>query len=403
VTSPLPARGISYSIDGTNYSNTNGVFSGLVPGNYNVTAKNSSGCISEPKPVEIIAAPTDPKLVVTNPQQVCGVGSIDLTAAYITQGSDPGLVFSYWKDINATQSLVDPKSVGVGTYYIKATTAGGCYSIKPVVVSLSTTPNATITGKDICLGANTALTIQLNGQPPFTLTYTDGTSTQTVTNITSSTYQITVSPAQTTTYRIQSITDANCINNNPNAAATIVVTEAANGMRYPSVVAEANKPLELNARFFGNNYTYSWEPVLGLDDPAKQKPIFNYNKQTEYTIAITSNSGCITIDTLLVKMAQEIPRDDIYSDLFVPKAWTPNGDGHNDKLFPLTVHIKELYYFRIFDRWGQLMFETKELGKGWDGMFNGKPQVMDVYTWTVEALGEDGRHFKKAGNSVLLR
>jgi gliding motility-associated-like protein len=174
-------------------------------------------------------------------------------------------------------------------------------------------------------------------------------------------------------------------------------------MRYPSVVAEANKPLELNARFFGNNYTYSWEPVLGLDDPAKQKPIFNYNKQTEYTIAITSNSGCITIDTLLVKMAQEIPRDDIYSDLFVPKAWTPNGDGHNDKLFPLTVHIKELYYFRIFDRWGQLMFETKELGKGWDGMFNGKPQVMDVYTWTVEALGEDGRHFKKAGNSVLLR
>jgi hypothetical protein len=49
------------------------------------------------------------------------------------------------------------------------------------------------------------------------------------------------------------------------------------------------------------------------------------------------------------------------------------------------------------------MFETTEIGKGWDGMFNGKPQVMDVYTWTVEALGEDGRHFKKAGNSVLLR
>jgi len=49
------------------------------------------------------------------------------------------------------------------------------------------------------------------------------------------------------------------------------------------------------------------------------------------------------------------------------------------------------------------MFETTELGKGWDGMFHGKPQVMDVYTWTVEALGEDGRHFKRSGNSVLLR
>ncbi len=175
-------------------------------------------------------------------------------------------------------------------------------------------------------------------------------------------------------------------------------------MRYPSVIAEANKPLQLNARFFGNNYTYNWEARVGLNNYATQAPTFNYNKQTEYTISITSNSGCITVDTLLVKMAEAIPNaGDLFSNLFVPKAWTPNGDGHNDKLFPLTVHIKQLYYFRIFDRWGQLMFETTELGKGWDGIYRGKPQVMDVYTWTVEAIGEDGRHFKRAGNSVLLR
>jgi gliding motility-associated-like protein len=212
-----------------------------------------------------------------------------------------------------------------------------------------------------------------------------------------------VAPTRTTTYTIQRIEDADCVNNNPNAAATVVVAEAVDGMRYPSVIAQPNKPLQLNARFFGNNYTYNWEAKVGLNNYAIQAPTFNYNKPTEYTIAITSNTGCITIDTLLVKMAEEIPGAGLYSDLFVPKAWTPNGDGHNDKLFPLTVHIKQLYYFRIFDRWGQLMFETTELGKGWDGIFNGKPQVMDVYTWTVEAIGEDGRHFKRAGNSVLLR
>jgi gliding motility-associated-like protein len=402
ITAPLPATGISYSINGTDYTNTTGVFNGLLPGTYKVTVKNASGCISETTTATINNQATDPKLVVTNPQQVCGVGSVDLTSASITQGSDTGLQFSYWRDVSATQIIIDPKSVGVGTYYIKATTSGGCYTIKPIIVTLSTEPNATISGSDICLGDNTALTIQLNGQPPFTLTYTDGTSAQTV-NITSSTYQVTVSPTQTTTYRIQSIIDANCVNTNPNASVTVQVTEAADGMRYPSVIAQANKPLQLNARFFGNNYTYSWDPKIGLNDETKQQPIFNYNKQTEYTIAITSNSGCITIDTLLVKMAEEIPGAGIYSDLFVPKAWTPNGDGHNDKLYPLTVHIKQLFYFRIFDRWGQLMFETTEIGKGWDGMFNGKQQVMDVYTWTVEAIGEDGRHFKRAGNSVLLR
>jgi gliding motility-associated-like protein len=402
VTTPLPAVGISYSINGTDYTNTTGVFNGLVPGTYNVTVKNSSGCISETTKATINNQATDPKLVITNPQQICGVGSVDLTSESITQGSDPGLQFSYWQDVNATQMISNPKSVTAGSYYIKATTIGGCYTIKPIVVTISTTPNATISGRDICVGANTALTIQLNGQPPFTLTYTDGSSSNTV-NITSSTYQVTVSPTQTTTYRIQSITDANCVNNNPDASATVRVTEAVDGMRYPSVIAQANKPLQLNARFFGNNYTYSWDPKIGLNDETKQQPIFNFNQQTEYTIAITSNSGCITIDTLLVKMAEEIPGAGIYSDLFVPKAWTPNGDGHNDKLYPLTVHIKQLFYFRIFDRWGQLMFETTEIGKGWDGMFNGKQQVMDVYTWTVEAIGEDGRHFKRAGNSVLLR
>jgi gliding motility-associated-like protein len=402
VTAPLPAAGISYSINGTDYTNTTGVFNGLVPGTYNVTVKNASGCISETTKATISNQATDPKLVVTNPQEVCGVGSVNLTEAYITQGSDSGLQYSYWKDLTATQNIPDPAAVGVGTYYIKATTAGGCYTIKPVIVSLSTTPTASISGNDICLGANTALTIQLNGQPPFTLTYTDGSATQTV-NITSSTYQITVAPTQTTTYTIQRISDARCVNSTPNASETIVVTEATDGMRYPSVIAQPNKPLQLNARFFGNNFTYNWDPNIGLDDNTKQQPTFNYNQQTEYTIAITSNSGCITIDTLLVKMAEEIPGAGIYSDLFVPKAWTPNGDGHNDKLYPLTVHIAKLYYFRIFDRWGQLMFETTEIGKGWDGMFNGKQQVMDVYTWTVEALGEDGRHFKRAGNSVLLR
>jgi gliding motility-associated-like protein len=160
----------------------------------------------------------------------------------------------------------------------------------------------------------------------------------------------------------------------------------------------------LNARFFGNDYAYNWEAKVGLDDYTKQQPTFNYNRQTEYNIAITSALGCITIDTLLVKMAEAISNaGDLYSDLFIPKAWTPNGDGHNDKLFPLTVHIKQLYYFRVYNRWGQLMFETKEMEKGWDGIFGSKPQVMDVYTWTVEAIGDDGKHFKRSGNSVLLR
>jgi gliding motility-associated-like protein len=107
------------------------------------------------------------------------------------------------------------------------------------------------------------------------------------------------------------------------------------------------------------------------------------------------------IDTVLVIMRDQGQL--IRSDIFVPKAWSPNKDGHNDVLRPLCVNIAEIYYFRIFDRWGQLMYETNEIGKGWDGIFNGKAQVQDVYTWTLEARGEDGKHYKRSGNSILMR
>ena len=149
--------------------------------------------------------------------------------------------------------------------------------------------------------------------------------------------------------------------------------------------------------------SYVWSPPAGLNNSTVRSPIFNHNRQTEYTITITRENSCITVDTLLVKLSAAAPIPNIVSDLFVPKAWTPNNDGHNDKLFPLTVNIKELKYFRVFNRWGQMVFETNVIGKGWDGIFKGTPAIMDVYTWTAEAIGLDGKYYKKAGNAVLIR
>ena len=112
---------------------------------------------------------------------------------------------------------------------------------------------------------------------------------------------------------------------------------------------------------------------------------------------------CPVVDTLLVVLREPAPGGSCVSTIDVPKAWSPNADGHNDKLYPLTINITELKYFRIFNRWGQLVFETNIIGQGWDGIFNGKPQVMDVYTWTLEAVGCEGRYIKRAGNSALMR
>jgi hypothetical protein len=65
--------------------------------------------------------------------------------------------------------------------------------------------------------------------------------------------------------------------------------------------------------------------------------------------------------------------------------------------------VKELQYFRIYNRWGQLMFETKTKWDGWDGKLNGKQQSTGVIVWEAQALGVDGRTYTERGTSVLLR
>ena len=362
----------------------------------NPTVANSNPFTTEVNPL--------PNLLITNPAAICASGTIDLTAAAITNGSTTGLTYTYWANAAATVALANASNVAIGgTYYIKGTTAEGCSNIQPVTVSFLPVPTAILSGGGIiCEGSSKTLTVNLAGTAPFQLVYTDGTTSTTVNSISTNSYQFTVTPQANTTYTITSITDANCSNTTGGSSATITVDPAIDGIRYTDVVATANVPRTLTARILGNDYSYNWTPASGLSDPSINSPVFLYDRQTEYWIEMTSANGCTTVDTLLVKMLVDGPLD-TESDIFVPKAWSPNNDGHNDKLFPIPVKIKELKYFRIFNRWGQLVFETNILRDGWDGIFHGQPQVMDTYTWTLEAIGEDGKYFKRAGNSVLVR
>ena len=351
----------------------------------------------------LITVTAAPNLVVTNPAAICAPATIDITTAAITNGSTPGLTYTYWLNATATTPLNNPSAVSVsGTFYIKGTTAEGCSIIKPVTVTVNPLPTATISGAGaICEGSNKTLTVNFTGKAPYQLVYTDGTNIITVNSITGPSYQFTVAPTATTTYTINSVTDANCTNTGNSSSIIVTVEPEVKGIRYDAVTATANVPAQLTSRSIGNGYTYNWTPAVGLNNPNIQNPVFTYDRQTEYLIGMTSAAGCTTTDTLLVKLLLDVPLD--VSDIFVPKAWSPNNDGHNDKLFPIPVRIKELKYFRIFNRWGQLVFETNILWQGWDGIFQGQPQVMDTYTWTLEAIGEDGTYFKRAGNSVLIR
>ncbi|HEV8080937.1 MAG TPA: gliding motility-associated C-terminal domain-containing protein, partial [Chitinophagaceae bacterium] len=345
-----------------------------------------------------------PIVNINNPVAVCAPGNINITATNITAGSDAGLSFTYFTDATASNILNNPNAVNIsGTYYIKGTTAAGCATIKPVTVTVNAKPSASINGSGtLCQGLSKTLDIILTGVAPWTVTYSNGTGNFTINSITASPYKLVVSPTSNTTYSLISVIDARC-SNTANGIAVISITPPISSMRYPTINAIANTPKQLQARILTPADQYTWKPQLGLNNSLISNPVFNFNKTTEYFITINSGTGCVVVDTQLVKISQALQTPALISDLFVPKAWSPNGDGHNDKLMPLLVNIKEIKYFRVFNRWGQLVFETNVMEYGWDGIFKGIPQGTDVFTWTVEGIGVDDRVHKKRGTSILLR
>lgn len=158
--------------------------------------------------------------------------------------------------------------------------------------------------------------------------------------------------------------------------------------------AVVNFPLPLKARQLGDSIL--WTPGINLDNPATYKPTFKGSAEQLYTIEIKTKSGCVTIDTQLVKTVKNV-------EVHVPDAFTPNNDGTNDFLRPLVRGIKQLNYFRIYNRAGQILFESKTDRPGWDGTFKGTPQPTQAVVWMAEGVGGDGNIHRRKGTALLLR
>ncbi len=89
--------------------------------------------------------------------------------------------------------------------------------------------------------------------------------------------------------------------------------------------------------------------------------------------------------------------------IFVPTGFTPNGDGKNDIIRPVAVGISKLEYFRIYNRWGQLVFSTSINGQGWNGKIKGKDQSSNVYVWIVKGVDFTGKEIIAKGTVTLIK
>lgn len=156
------------------------------------------------------------------------------------------------------------------------------------------------------------------------------------------------------------------------------------------------QPLQLQA---SGGSAYAWFPATGLSNSSIANPFVIFDQSgTAITYMVRVTKGfCQATDSLDIKVFKTP------ADIFVPSAFTPNNDGMNDLLRPILVGIKKLETFKLFNRWGQPVFETSKPGEGWDGVFNGVPQQSGTFVYTVTGFSYLDQMVVRKGAVVLVR
>jgi gliding motility-associated-like protein len=141
---------------------------------------------------------------------------------------------------------------------------------------------------------------------------------------------------------------------------------------------------------------YTWNPATGLNSSTVNDPVaILYGDQTYYLKGITKE-GCAGFDTLKINVFNS-------ADIYLPNAFTPNGDGLNDQLQPVYIGIKQLNYFRIFDRWGNIVFSTGNQAGNWNARNSGIVAPAGNYVWVAQAVTFDGDVIDRKGSVLLIR
>lgn len=157
------------------------------------------------------------------------------------------------------------------------------------------------------------------------------------------------------------------------------------------------QPMQLNAE---GGVSYVWSPATGLDNPNIKNPVAMFGPEMDsirYMVKVFNEIGCA--DSAYVKVT--VFKTNPY--IFVPTAFTPNGDGLNDVIRPIAVGVQEIKYFRIYNRWGQMLFHTSNNQQGWDGRIKGVMQGTNVFVWMVSAIDYLGQPIFLKGTVTLIR
>jgi gliding motility-associated-like protein len=155
---------------------------------------------------------------------------------------------------------------------------------------------------------------------------------------------------------------------------------------------------QLSANSKGGIY-YLWTPDSSLDNQYIKTPVAFPKHDMTYVVSVQDKYHCKSSDSVSIKVVYEVCGD---PEVFVPNAFTPNHDDMNDRLFVRGDNITRVY-FAVYDRWGQMVFETRDQKISWDGTYKGEVLAPSVFAYYLEVDCIGGAHFSKKGNVTLIR
>jgi gliding motility-associated-like protein len=372
-----------YSIDGINFQPGNS-FSGLAAAPYIVWVRDVTG---KTVTQTVVVALTD-NLSFTpagNPTICEGTGTV-------FNCTSNGNSFS-WSPATglSNTSILNPAATPVVTtkYYVTAS-LGVCSKKDSVTVFVNPAPVADAgNGGTFCYGQSA----RLGGAGGLGYKWTPATY---LSNAAIADPEV-VRPSSTITYSLI-VTDGNGCRSIQPSTLTITVTPPPKVFAGNDTSIVMKQPFLLQAIDIDNNgFTqYEWSPSYGLNNSAAQNPIATPERNTTYTVTATNAQGCSGVGVLNIKVYRG-------PEIYVANAFSPNGDGRNDVLRAVAVGIKELKYFNIYNRWGQLIFSTKDASRGWSGEVNNAAQGSDTFIWMAEGVDGKGNAVKRKGTVILIR
>lgn len=353
----------------------------LAAGNYSVTVTDGNGCTATA--TVTVASVNGPAASITASSDVSCAGMSDGTATVAASGGTPSYTYS-WSPSGGSGAAAT--GLAAGNYTVTVTDAAGCTATATTAINDAAPISITEVITDAtCGNADGSIAITAGGGAGgYTYQWTPAGNSAQLSNIPGGSYSVQVTDTEgctaVETYTVAA-TGALSVGVSP-ASATVTEGESVNLV----ATVTPNVP----------GITYLWIPPTGLSCDDCASPTATPTETTTYSVTAISPDGCSGMATALIVVNQ------ICGEYFFPTIFSPNGDQNNDELCLLGSCIKTLS-LKIYDRWGELVFETTDQSVCWDGTLKGKPMNAASYVYVLELTLEDGTTVSDKGNVTLVR